>query len=345
MSKGDARSVHLVGSVPLDSAEQVFSTVAAQLRGRIRRIPDGETGERLQWIGWQLEKLAATPGLEVGGERQLLGGKFKNPQLRLKAGAKPQDIKLPPPGYAAMAAASYATFKRLKSEGRIAPDVRFQVSLPTPLAVTFAFFVPDQVRALWPIYEAQLFAELDLIVRTIPHEELAIQWDVAVEIDQILEIPQVAKQYPLDELIASLARASMRVPEPVELGFHYCYGDPGHQHLIEPTDMALMVDLCNRMSRGISRSIQWIHMPVPKNRDDDAYFAPLANLWLPPPTELFLGLVHMTDGIDGARRRLRAASKQMRRFGIATECGFGRRPASTIPALLELHRRIGDLDV
>ena len=41
-----ARGVHLVGSVPLASAEGVFTTVAAELGERLRRIPDGETGPR-----------------------------------------------------------------------------------------------------------------------------------------------------------------------------------------------------------------------------------------------------------------------------------------------------------
>ena len=37
----------------------------------------------------------------------------------------------------------------------------------------------------------------------------------------------------------------------------------------------------------------------------------------------YLGLVHRTDGLDGARRRLAAAKKVVTDFGIATECGFG----------------------
>ena len=42
--------VHLVGSVPLDSAEEVFRRASAALGDRLRRIPDGETGPRSDWI-------------------------------------------------------------------------------------------------------------------------------------------------------------------------------------------------------------------------------------------------------------------------------------------------------
>jgi hypothetical protein len=65
-------------------------------------------------------------------------------------------------------------------------------------------------------------------------------------------------------------------------------------------------------------------------------------LCLDPRTRLFLGLVHAMDGMDGVRRRAAAARRFAPSFGIATECGFGRRPAETIPALLELHRTAAD---
>jgi hypothetical protein len=35
--------VHLVGSVPLASAEDVFRTLGGALGDRLRRLPDGET--------------------------------------------------------------------------------------------------------------------------------------------------------------------------------------------------------------------------------------------------------------------------------------------------------------
>ncbi|HEX8826642.1 MAG TPA: hypothetical protein VF778_00880, partial [Xanthobacteraceae bacterium] len=54
-------------------------------------------------------------------------------------------------------------------------------------------------------------------------------------------------------------------------------------------------------------------------------------------TELALGLVHMTGGLEGIKRRLGTARRHLPRFAIATECGFGRRDPATIPDLLRLH--------
>ena len=49
---GPAR-VLLVGSIPLESAEEVFRAVALGLGELIAAIPDGETGVRKNWTGWQ----------------------------------------------------------------------------------------------------------------------------------------------------------------------------------------------------------------------------------------------------------------------------------------------------
>ena len=47
-----SHQVHLVGSVPLADARAVFATVSAALGPHLKSIPDGETGERLDWITW-----------------------------------------------------------------------------------------------------------------------------------------------------------------------------------------------------------------------------------------------------------------------------------------------------
>jgi hypothetical protein len=132
------------------------------------------------------------------------------------------------------------------------------------------------------------------------------------------------------------------VPRDIDLLYHLCYGDSGHKHVVEPTDMKDMVEFVNRLARQIKRPLQLVHMPVPRNRSDDAYFEPLRELRLRPETELCLGLVHHTDGVEGTKRRLEAAERYASHFSIATECGFGRRDAATIPELLRIHATVAD---
>src|SRR5205823_6341905 len=88
------------------------------------------------------------------------------------------------------------------------------------------------------------------------------------------------------------------------------------------------------------RPLNWIHMPVPRGRTDEAYYAPLRELRLRAETELHLGLVHHTDGVEGTARRMEVAARFASGFGIATECGWGRRAPASLPDLLRIHREL-----
>jgi hypothetical protein len=333
------RPVHLVGSVPLADAEAVFRAASTILGDRVRRIPDGETGVRTNWIGWQTAVFARNPSLEPVSDSGKEYGQLV--QYRLRPDADPGTIAFDNLGYADVAVASYRTFARLKQEGMIPAATRFLVCLPTPLAPVTAFIEQASQPAVEPPYAAQMLAEVDRICAAIPHDQLAIQWDTAVEF-AIWE--SVGWQSHLDDvrggIIDRLVRIGAHVPPDVEMGYHLCYGDAGHQHFVQPKDAANLVTVANAVSARVARPINWIHMPVPRERDDDAFFAPLADLKLHPETELYLGLVHYTDGVAGAQKRIAAAARVVPTFGIATECGFGRRPPETVAPLLAIHRDV-----
>jgi hypothetical protein len=105
----------------------------------------------------------------------------------------------------------------------------------------------------------------------------------------------------------------------------------------EPRDTGKLTEVANLLLAAVARPIDWLHLPVPIARDDDDYFAPLAALDLPTETTLFLGLLHLSDGIAGAARRATAARRRVARFGVAAECGLGRHRASVVPDYLALH--------
>jgi hypothetical protein len=97
------------------------------------------------------------------------------------------------------------------------------------------------------------------------------------------------------------------------------------------------VSAANAISKGVTRRIDFFHVPVPIDRDNDAYFAPLDNLSTADDTLVYLGLIHGADGAEGAARRIAAATKHLDRFGLSTECGWGRMDAAEVRPLLELH--------
>lgn len=333
------RPVHLVGSVPLADAEAVFRAASTMLGTHIRRIPDGETGVRTNWIGWQAAVFARNPSLEPVPDTGKEYGQLV--QYRLRADGDRSTVAFDNLGYADVAIASYQTFARLKQDGAIPAATRFLVCLPTPFAPVTAFIDQASQPAVEPPYEAQMLAEVDRICAAIPHDQVAIQWDTAVEF-AIWE--GVGWPSHLDDvrggIIDRLVRIGEQVPSDVEMGYHLCYGDAGHQHFVQPKDAANLVTIANAVSARVARPINWIHMPVPRERDDEAFFAPLADLKLHPETELYLGLIHYTDGVAGAQKRIAAAQRFAPAFGIATECGFGRRPPETVAPLLAIHRDV-----
>jgi hypothetical protein len=338
-----SRSVLLVGSVPLNTAQDVFLKVADRVGTLIRRIPDGETGARLNWIVWQGDRFSHVPGLELQGERQMPSENKARPQFGPKSEARPSDLAFGSLGYSESAIASYKIFRTLGDDGKIPSGVRFQVSLPTPFSVVYHFCVASARRAIWPYYENRMQAEIAEIVEHIPHRDLAIQWDVCTEIVRVMQDPQLSREYTTEELLRGVVRVGEAVPSEAELGIHLCYGDLGHKHTVEPRNMDLLVTISNWLAREIRRPITWIHMPVPRDRHDDLYFAALRNIKLDPKTELYLGLIHYTDGIKGAKVRLAAASRVVSDFGVATECGFGRRDPKTVDSLLALHRAVATI--
>jgi hypothetical protein len=339
MSPQQPIGAHLNGSVPLENSEIVFRTVSSSLGDRLRRLPDGETGIRSNWIGFQSEVFKAT------GQFDLVlpdpNAYAPLPFFIPKTGVDPRQIKFGRLGYADAAQASYERFAALKGEEQIPSGVRFQVSLPTPLAPVAAFVAPTAVAAVEPAYEAALLKELDEIIAAIPHDQLAIQWDAAVEFGMLEGVWPTGFSDVRREVLDRLVRIGNRVAADVELGYHLCYGDAGHKHFKEPADVTKMVDIANAITSAVKRPVQWISLPVPRNRADDPYFAPLKDLKLPAVTEVYLGLVHITDGTQGTQRRIEAAQRALDRpFGVATECGLGRRPPETIPELLRIHAEV-----
>lgn len=357
------RGAHLVGSINQPAAIDTLRIVAENLGADIARIPDGEVGERFHWILFQGMRFEAVPGLERLPIDPIIAAGFDVRPLQLDGSVASAELEFGPLGYAQAALASYEEFVALRDAGTIKAGTRFQVSVPTPLAPLSAFVLGSDQGAVYPGYAAAMRREVAEICAGIPATDLAIQIDLATEfsyIEQVTlrdkkpfawfvtgavegaEIPTVDI---IDACTSLAAELAMSVPEDVQLGFHLCYGDIAEKHFVEPVDTTNLVAVANALAAKVSRPIGFVHLPVPIERDDAAYFAPLAGLKLHPETELFLGLVHHEDGLEGAARRIATAGPALERagvsgYGIATECGFGRGPAERTAPLLQLHAEI-----
>ena len=346
-------SVHFNGSVNLPDADTVMREISARIPNGVRRMTDGEPGERNYWIMFQIQKFMAMPEFEAATEAREAydTGDVEapaTPQLRLADGVSAKDVRWPDLGYATAYGESFEVFRSLQEAGTIPDGVRFQIQYPTPLACVAGSIVPEDMPAVGESYAAALFADLDRALASLPHDRIAVQWDVAVEFG-LLE-GTYAGAMPLEQVAPGLIRCIDHVPDDVPVGMHLCYGDYGHQHFKQPDSLAMQVRLVNALVSGARRPVNWFSFTVPQAQRNAGYFVPLRDLSAGPEAELYFALVpyypaDQPRGTTAEQVRLIDAAlaesgSGAREWGICTECGMGRVEAADVPALLDKHAEI-----
>ncbi len=336
-SSSGVKGIHLVGSAPVKNAEDMFLLATNHLSNHIKRLPDGEFGERDTWIRFQYKRLLSSPQLKSSGETAPYVP--ISPVICETGINSATQIEIPNLGYADAAIDSYTVFEKMMNKGEIATDLRFQIGLPTPYSVATFYGHASTQEILEKAYQNAIEKELARIFETIPHNRLAIQWETVTEF-AVLEGFQVShiKADIMNQLTSRVANLLDLVPPKAETGIHLCYGDSGHKHFCEPKDATYLAKFANGIKARSKRKMDWLHLPIPKERDDDKYFEPLSELALNRETELYLGIIHNTGGIEGSKRRISTAKRHVKQFGVSTECGLGRRNRETMPELLAQHR-------
>lgn len=343
-----SKELLLVGSIPYDTAEDVFRNYGAPLGPHLDSLPDGEVGLRRHWIsrvhyqvlaGHPSIETVRQPKLEDGRERQEPRDASDSWQFKIKDGV--DRIRFADPGwrlgYARDAVNSYFVFKTLREKGVIAEHLRFQVSIPSvnsavPPRVFTNLSDVDIVREGFGVAVA---AEIENIVERIPAKDLAIQWDCATEMqDAYGAIPGYEKDDAIDRNMPQFAAHSPLIPDDALLGFHLCFGTLGGWPRFEPEDLSGAVTMANAFAEGAGRRVDWIHIPV-LDRTDAAFFAPLANL-NPRGARIYLGAIH---NMAGFADRIALARKFFPDFGVAAYCGLGRNDPSELPDLIDDHQK------
>jgi hypothetical protein len=335
--------LHLIGSIPLDSSEEVFRRMATELGPHLNRMPDGETGERSRWVYFQRQMLLDNPAMEIDPTAppykfiQWDGKVIREiEQVRFKPGVDPAEVAFET-GYDKAALASWQKFDRLRNAGVIGRHMRFQVSLPTPMASGYLYVSPAAREAYFGVYERALKTALSHIVTAIPAKDLTIQWDVCQEVLVFENYFENRPAHYRKQIFDMLGRLGDAVPTNVEMGYHLCYGSPRDEHLVQPKDATILVEMLSGIAAATRRRIDFFHIPVPKDRTDEAYYAPLRNWRRPDGTRLYLGLLHYDDDA-GDKARIAVARRFIDDFGLSAECGWGRTEPGRLPGLLRGHR-------
>ena len=250
------RDVHLVGSVPWRTRGAVFETVSAALGPRLKRIPDGETGERADWITWLEPVFAEQPGAgEVGRVvPAACHGNAAHP-LPPQAGRMPAGRALRQPVLRRHRASLIPDFARLKR------DRQDPARLPLPdrsgagpfgdLAFSCRTICMRRSTRSTTKRSSARSTRSRRRCRTTRSRSSSTSHPRCSRGSNATTSRATAEQgRDAGDLRRILIDLANHVPADIELLFHFCYGDFNHKHVVEPTDMADMVEMANRLADG-----------------------------------------------------------------------------------------------
>ena len=351
----------LVGSVPATSTEEALRAAAANYADLVFALPDGETGPRSSWVGYERERLVRpNPSIETIAETTSPTGiprhMYETPVFGIRPGVTSVHWDSWPRIDDAIA--SWEVFRALRDAGVIPAGLRFQVGLPFPVSALnglrgdFAADYPVAFRG----YADLVSREMSRLTAVIPPSELAIQWDIAYEtldIEGVLSWsaaggsgpggsgPGGSEQGAWERYAEAVDTLPRLVPSDVLVGYHLCYGTFPEWPMYEARDMSVLVRMANYAFTHSGRPMDWVHMAGPRylRSEDASFFEPLAGLSV-GDARVFLGIVLPLDGEAGLRRRSSTAARFLPDFGVALYCGFRVPHGYTPQQAIEEHRDV-----
>ena len=336
----------LVGSLPAADTESALRAGADLFAEQVFALPDGETGPRAAWVGYEREQsVRPHPDVETVTVTESPTGiprhAYETPVFGIRDGVTELRWESWPRIDAALE--SYAQFRALREQGVIPERLRFQIGLPFPASAMNGF--KHDFGADYPVaeraFEDLLARELQRLTAQIPAADLAIQWDVCYEVLDLEGVLAWTAGDAWDRFAGPVERLSRLVPPEVLLGYHLCYGTFPEWPMYEARDLGLLVRMANHAVAHSGRPVDWLHLAGPRylRSEDDRFFAPLAGLE-PGDARPYLGIVLPVDGLAGLRRRHRTASRYLADFGVAMYCGFGRQPGRDPAATMREHSEV-----
>jgi hypothetical protein len=335
----------LVGSLPAATTEEALRAAGPLFGDLVFALPDGETGPRASWVGYERERLVRPhPDVDTVKETESPTGiprhAYDTPVFRIRGGV----TELHWDSWLRIddAIDSYQVFRALRADGVIPEHLRFQVGLPFPASALNGF--KADFAADYPIaergYEELVARELRRLTAAIPPGELAIQWDIAYEVLDIEGVLAWTAPGAWERFTGPVGRLTRLIPEEVLVGYHLCYGTFPDWPMYEARHMGLLVRMANHAVANSGRTVDWLHLAGPRylRSEDDSFFRPLADLDA-GDARVFLGIVLPLDGIAGLKRRQATASRYLADFGVAMYCGMGRQPGQDRNETMRDHQR------
>ncbi len=332
------RGVHLVGSIPAEGAAEAMHTATHNVGQHLRTLPDGEPGERRDWIVHIVESFRRNPHLRVRADGDWSDYE-QTPTFRIRPGHTLRGYALELGQHEAFTE-GYPVFQRVRDElGR--DDLTFQVGIPGPLDMALFTFGPREAfLRRGPFAEAALREIHQIHARA--GDDVIFQLEVPVELVFVTKMPGGLRQPMAAFLAGGLARLVRHTPPGARFGIHLCVGDLGNKALEQPRDAGPLVTLANEIARRwpTSHPLEYVHAPMAAGDDpapfDEAFYQPLRGLRLPPQVRFAAGFVHERRELDENHRVLDIIEHHAGRpVDVAAACGLGRRDPESAREVLK----------
>lgn len=325
-----SRKLHLVGAWPGRNPDHAMELCLDQLAPYLRRMSDGETGDRHQWITVPGDALRSNPDLEMTKD----GGWTDYTDIsafRVRDGVTmdPDNVRLP---LARAFEGSFPAFKVLRERyGR--GDLAFQVGIPAPLDLAI-YFLGDATFTDPSIMEALTRAHIREIERIHAQgaDEVVFQIETVVGLVAVAQAPDDQQPDVAAQMAGTFKDLVARSPEGARFGIHLCLGDFHHKAYGAMRDVRPLVLLANEFARDFpaGRSLDFVHAPFAAAAKppipEESFYAPLQDLQLPDDVRFIAGFIHESLDLPAHQRLLERIERFAgREVDVSQACGLGRR--------------------
>jgi len=334
------RRAHLVGSIPAATAADAMRLAVKRLGPDLDYLPDGETGERRNWVISMIEALRVHPDFRVVKDGDW-SDYDKTPRFALRPGHRLYGAALDL-GIASAARAAMSEFDTLRAEMAERPQggPRFLVGIPGDVDLAMFTFGPSgPIRHLRPFTEA-LAATMHQ-TRRLFGDDVLFQIEVPAESVVLARVPSALRPALAGLLARRIAALAQGAPEGSRFGLHLCLGDMNHRPFGRLTDASPLVLLANAVTARWpdGRLLHYVHAPLAAADNppsaSEAFYRPLAGLKLGPDVRFIAGFAHEDQDAAaqfGIRRMIEDAIGHP--VDISTSCGLGRRqPDAALAAM------------
>jgi hypothetical protein len=333
-----------VGTIPADSAALALKLVTDTVGDHTTDwLPDGETGDRKNWVGRLVEHLRDHPDLELAKEGDWSDYE-STPGFRVKKGHGFDHVEL---DYYEYFEESWPQFQEVRSTlGR--PDLALQIGIPGPLDVAFAAFGFNPLRGMSNVRPFEDATAVEVAkIHAVAGEEVVYQLELPIEVEVANRIPKPLRRAGAIWLARKVLRVVRRSPHGTRWGFHLCVGDMNNEAFSRLEDTTTLVLLANALLERFpaGRRLEFLHLPLAHGSepptDDEAFYRPLGDLKAPAGVRVVAGFAHEKQSLE-EQLDLRALIERLvgRPVDVAASCGLGRRDLDAAGSNLKLSRSL-----